>query len=146
MLNQPAPPAPPPPTPPGPPVPPAKKGCKVATTLGCFNDDPTGGGAAVLPTSRPENHDRLTLENCAGLCAGSNLPVAGIDGGNHCFCGTAVDATTPAALAAVRPMSECLVKDCPMQPRDGCSCSGASSTEKCGALHRLLVYNFTSCE
>ena len=47
-------------------------------------------------------HDEVTLEACASACDGLHLPVAGIDGGNHCFCGSAADLATPAAGSHTR--------------------------------------------
>ena len=138
----PPPPPPPPPTPPAPPSPPSPPGvvCKVATLLACLNI--AAPAQDLLPVYRAELHDHVSLENCAAGCHASKMGVAGIDGGNHCHCGPLSALSGPVAKAETRPLAECSPKNCPMQPRDGCSCSG-KTTERCGAPDRQLVYNFT---
>merc|ERR1712093_327836 len=66
--------------------------CSFESTLGCFNDTglPVPSGApcgSFLPQYQPQVHDRVTLEACAAACWLANLTAAGIDAGNHCFCG-----------------------------------------------------------
>jgi hypothetical protein len=41
-----------------------------------------------MPTYVPALHDRVTLENCAAACQNLKLGLAGVDSGNHCWCGT----------------------------------------------------------
>ena len=143
--SPPAPPGPPlPPLPPPPPSPPPAPApgvvCKVASLLACLNI--AAPAHDVLPVYRVELHDHVTLENCAAGCHASMMGVAGIDGGNHCHCGPLSALSGPVARAETRPLAECSPKGCPMQPRDGCSCSG-KNTERCGTLDRQLAYNFT---
>lgn len=131
-----APPAPPPP-PPSP-----HRTCTVATQLGCFDNSK---GAAVLTLEEEQYHDDVTLENCAGLCAAAQMLVAGVDGGNHCWCGPAGAEHSASAAAHARPMSECIVESCPGKYGDHCSCTG-NPKERCGAAGRLLVYNYSRCQ
>lgn len=129
-----------PPSPsPSPPSP--KPGCIVASRIGCFDNSK---GPAVLTVEKLDYHDDVTLENCAGLCAASSMPLAGIDGGNHCWCGPDGAASTAAAAAHAAPMGQCIVASCPGKYGDHCSCTGNTS-ERCGAVGRLLVYNYTRC-
>lgn len=133
---------PPSPSPPPPPVPPAKPGCVVSSRVGCYNNS---DGPTVLKIEKLEYHDRVTLENCAGLCAASGMPLAGVDGGNHCWCGPEGAApSSPAATKHAVPMDQCVLASCPGKYGDHCSCTG-NPTERCGAVGRLLVYNYTHC-
>ena len=113
----------------------SSSGCTVASLLGCFDDTGCGhGGCAntLLPQYMPEMHDHVTLEACASACKSSNLAVAGIDNGNHCFCGSTADLATSAARNQSRPTAECQTSPCHSAP-----------AEKCGGTGRLLAYNFS---
>ena len=57
--------------------------------------------------------------------------LAGIDAGNHCFCGTESDIASVAVRAKIRPLAECEVSPC-----------HADKQQKCGGVDRLLVYSF----
>ena len=108
-------------------------GCGVAALLGCYDvaNCPTGGCAdPLLPRYQPQLHDKVTLGNCAEACWGLRLAVAGIGGGNHCFCGSAGDLA--AARSHTRPAAECQATPCHAAP-----------AEKCGGAGRLLAYNFS---
>ena len=105
----------------------------------CFND--TASMVLTGPYQR-QLHDHVTIENCASACAEIGLTVAGIDGGNHCWCGGLADLDSATAKQQARPTAECTPKDCPMKSRDGCSCSG-DPAERCGAAQRLMAYEFT---
>jgi hypothetical protein len=69
-----------------------------------------------------------TQENCASACFDAKRTVAGIDGGNHCWCGGPLAA---GAGALKRPASECEVSAC-----------HGNHAEKCGGTNRLKVYSF----
>eukprot|EP00935_MAST-01C_sp_MAST-1C-sp1_P002031 g2031.t1 len=109
--------------------------------------------SVLLPESRPELHDHVTLEDCASACYSTSggggdegmevMVAAGIEGGNHCFCGHANALSAPTARALARPISECQVAACPMTYKSQCACTGAPATERCGAPGRLLAYNFS---
>ena len=122
----------PPPPAPLPPPPPAH--CTIqASSQRCYNDTARG---SVLPVSEPATHDRTTLEICAAACfedrrQGVFNTLAGIDGGNHCWCGTEADAGSAAAKAKARPLAECQASPC-----------HADKGQKCGGVDRLLVYSF----
>ena len=58
--------------------------------------------------------------------------LAGIDAGNHCWCGAEANLDNPGARAKNRPLAECEVTPC-----------HADKDEKCGGTDRLLVYNFS---
>ena len=108
--------------------------CSVASLLGCFDDTacPTGCAHPLLPRYQVQLHDKVTLGACASACAGLRLAVAGIDGGNHCFCGSAADLAAAAAGSHSRPQAECQSAPCHAAP-----------AEKCGGTGRLLAYNFS---
>ena len=121
-------PAPPGPPRPAPPTPRPAHACAVTKRLGCFDDTKAG---SVLPTPQPRLHDIVTLENCASACFGAKLAIAGIDGGNHCWCGSSLTGAT----AQKRPDAECAKS----------ACHGNRSETGCGAAGRLMAYAF-SCK
>jgi len=84
----------------------------------------------------PGTHDKTTLQVCAAACyedrhQGVFNTLAGIDAGNHCFCGTESDIASAAVRAKIRPLAECEVSPC-----------HADKQQKCGGVDRLLVYSF----
>ena len=114
---------PPPRPPPSPPLPPHQ--CAKAKNLGCYNDT----NFLALPSYQPQVHDKVTFESCASACFRFGATaLAGIDAGNHCYCGRAVAA---GAGAYSRPMSECETSSCHADP----------SEKGCGGAHRMLVYS-----
>ena len=115
--NDNAPPRPPPPHPP-------PHHCTKAKDVGCYNDSTF----LALPHYQPQVHDKVTFESCAFACSSfGSEALAGIDAGNHCYCGKVVAA---GASAYSRPMTECQTSSCHADP-----------TEKgCGGVHRMLVY------
>ena len=118
----------PPPRPPSPP-PPAPHRCTVQSQgQRCFNDTVRG---SLLPTPEPSTHDKSTLEVCALACFGQKHVLAGIDEGNHCYCGGEANLDSAAARAKNRPLAECQVTPCKADP-----------SEKCGGVDRLLVYRY----
>lgn len=116
----------PPHPPPAPPAP-APGQCKKVENIGCYNDS---AGFLALPNYQPQVHDKVTFETCAAACHSTGPgALAGIDGGNHCYCGKAVAA---GAATYARPMPECQTSTCHADP-----------TERgCGGYHRMLVYSF----
>ena len=84
-------------------------------------------------------HDHVTLSKCAAACHAAGRTVAGIDGGNHCKCGSLTDLA--AAKLLKRAMGECSPKACPHTYGDKCSCTGATD-ENCGANGRLVAFSF----
>ena len=89
------------------------------------------GGAFGQWRLQPHLHDKVTLPACASACHGLSYAVAGIDGGNHCWCGNASDLSSAGAKARARPAGECQVSSCHADP-----------SEKCGGAGRLLAYGF----
>ena len=69
------------------PPPPPSRVCTRSKVVGCFNDT-AGAGMVLTGPEQYQLHDHVTLGNCASACAGIKLAVAGIDGGNHCRCGS----------------------------------------------------------
>lgn len=110
-------------------------------TRGCYNYTawtPSQTGP-VLPTYVPTlTRAQLTLESCAAAC-GSLLtnvnvsPVAGVEGGERCFCGTAANLSTHAASVLSRPKAECAATPC----------GGNRAERECGGVGRLLAFDFT---
>ena len=110
---------------PPPPPPPPPHACTEKTVHGCYNDS----GTVVLPVYQPQLHDKVTFQACASACYGIQNTLAGIDGGNHCFCGNSL---APGAAGRSRPMSECAENAC-----------HANSAEKdCGGHDRMVVFDF----
>ena len=139
---------PPPPPPPPPPQPPQPLACTPVKVLGCFNSTTVAQEQMLLPSYVAKLHDHVTLEGCAGACgsAGGADMVAGLRDGNHCFCGLKAALSTPAARAANRPLSECLVDEakcpCGRAKTRGCSCRCSGNfTESCGDTNRLVAYS-----
>ena len=109
------------------------RACTLSQALGCYNDTdcPSCSAGPVLPVYQPQLHDKVTLPACASACHGLSYAVAGIDGGNHCWCGNASDLSSAGAKARARPAGECQVSSCHADP-----------SEKCGGTGRLLAYSF----
>ena len=119
----------PPPPPPKPSPPPAKHQCTIQTkNQRCFDDTASG---SLLPVPEPSTHDKVTLEVCALACFDGNHSLAGIDAGNHCWCGSESDLSSAGARAKNKPLAECEVTPC-----------HADKDQKCGGTGRLLVYAF----
>lgn len=120
------------PLPPAPPPPPPPPVCRQAQVVGCYNASSGSGGSVGmspwLPAYQPQLHDRVTLENCAEACDALTLPLAGIEAGNHCWCGRSV-AGVPAARG--RPQPECEADRC-----------HGDEAEPCGGDLRMLVYRY----
>jgi hypothetical protein len=104
----------------------------------CFDDTARG---SLLPDFQPQTHGRTTVAVCAEACAeaaarrhkgGAKDVVAGIDGGNHCYCGAPGNLTTAAAAAKRRPLAECQTM----------ACRGDERIKKnCGGENRLIAYS-----
>jgi len=99
-----------------------------SSEMRCFDDTVRG---SLLPTAEPSTHDRNTLEVCASACFGQKYALAGIDEGNHCYCGGEADLDSTAARAKKQPLAECQVTPCKADP-----------SQKCGGVNRLLVYQY----
>ena len=101
--QHPLPPGPPPLGPP--PPPPAPQQCRIHIhhTQGCFNysDWKPGAPGPVLPVYKAAVGAKLTLESCGAACYKSDPTsvLAGVEGGNRCFCGKTADLATAAAKA-----------------------------------------------
>ena len=105
----------------------------------------------VLPIYQAQLHDRVTVQACAEACDslqhtaadadadtttpavhGEAVRLAGIDAGNHCFCGDLL----PGAGDLLRPAGECETTPC-----------HANATETgCGGVGRMAVYSFACTE
>jgi hypothetical protein len=117
----------PPPRPPPPPPPPPSPShrCTKVKDVGCYDDSTF----LALPNHQPQVHDKVTFDTCASACSTFGSSLAGIDAGNHCYCGKAVAA---GASAYSRPMPECQTTPCHANPNE----------KGCGGVHRMLVYSF----
>ena len=107
------------------------RGCVLDTVHGCYNDSAWSTVPyRILPLHQAQLHDKVTYESCASACAALNASyLAGIDGGNHCFCGALI----AGAEALARPMVECEATACHANPKQ----------KDCGGKNRMLVYNFS---
>ena len=137
----------PPPLPPPPPPPPLKQ-CELAKVQGCYNDS----ASKVLSFSTTAVHDHVTQGNCAAVCNQQSLPIAGIDQGNHCQCGTLAELT--AAKGRLLPAEACDTGAwpctgvcCGQAAPKGCAlgkCTGKPS-EHCGGKGAVVAYTYR-CE
>jgi len=113
----------------GPPPPPkSSPKCNLTKALGCYDDTARG---SILPDFQPQTHDRRPIAVCAEACAKVSKHVAGIDGGNHCYCGAASDLTN--ATSKAKPLAECQTMACRGDPRIKADCGGEN---------RLIAYTF----
>lgn len=95
------------------------------TYLGCTNDLVNNNRALnVYHTS----DDGMTTSMCQAYCASKGQPLAALEYGNECYCGSALasDATS-----------------CANTPNNVMVCAG-NSTEYCGGPSRLQVFNSTT--
>eukprot|EP01047_Picozoa_sp_COSAG01_P035551 COSAG01_NODE_2737_length_7163_cov_3.140572_6_plen_122_part_00 len=102
--------------------------CNIGDVLGCYNDTVRG---LVLPHFQPQTHDKTTHEVCAEACSKINSTVTGIDGGNHCYCGTAHDLASKVASKVA--LEECSTMACRGDRRE---------TTNCGGENRLIAFKF----
>eukprot|EP01079_Euglenida_sp_SAG-EU17-18_P003040 gene3040-591_t len=107
--------------------------CELTETLGCFSDChehfpcPTRTVARAMSTLPTDPlHDNMTVANCALLCDSVGLPIAGLEDGSQCFCGSEVANTT----ANTRPASQC-----------NTPCTGDAES-KCGGPWRVQAYHY----
>ncbi|KAG0636289.1 hypothetical protein HOY80DRAFT_891585 [Tuber brumale] len=88
--------------------------------LGCANEtDPRALNGGRLTS------ESMTVTKCQAFCIDRNLTLSGLEAGNECYCGTALQSHSTLGFT-------------------GCNtvCSGNSS-ETCGGSDRLSVYNYT---
>ncbi|OCF32159.1 hypothetical protein I316_06073 [Kwoniella heveanensis BCC8398] len=89
--------------------------------LGCANEtNPRALSLAATASST------MTIQTCQAFCLSKNLPLAGLEYGRECYCGTALQSYSALGFS-------------------GCNmaCAG-SSKDICGGSSRLSVYNYTS--
>jgi hypothetical protein len=123
-----------------PPPPPGQcAAIQIHHTEGCFNYSSWKQGSVgpVLPNYQPSVDDaKLTLESCGAACYETNpTSLAGVVGGDRCFCGTAADLATATAKALSAPKGTC----------ETMACKGNVDEQVCGGAGMLLVYAY-SCE
>ena len=109
-------------------------------TQGCYNYSgwKAGTPGPVLPANQPKVGAKMTLETCAAACyarSSAAAELAGVSGGDECFCGTSADLSSAAAKALSRPKTECATS----------ACAGDPHEKECGGAGRLLVYAY-SCD
>ena len=103
--------------PPSPP-PPAPHQCNIHIhhTQGCYNysDWHSGTPGPVLPLYDATVSTKLTLEACAAACYKNDpTSLAGVMGGDHCFCGKSADLASPAAKArSIAARAQCETVPC----------------------------------
>ena len=91
------------------------------------------------PEIRPKRCSQVCAEACfvfhksAGYATAQTDTVAGIDGGNHCYCGAPADLHTASVQAKSVPLAECQTTPC--------RGPGGSRTN-CGGQDRLIAYSF----
>ncbi|WVW80508.1 hypothetical protein I302_102492 [Kwoniella bestiolae CBS 10118] len=89
--------------------------------LGCANETNPRALSLAATTS-----NTMTIQQCQSYCLSKNLPLAGLEYGKECYCGTALQSYSTLGFT-------------------GCNmaCAGSSS-DICGGSSRLSVYNYTS--
>ncbi|OBT48309.1 hypothetical protein VE00_01254 [Pseudogymnoascus sp. WSF 3629] len=89
---------------------------------GCFNDSVN----ARALTSKFVVQSAATIESCQALCLKNSLPLAGLEHGTQCLCGS-------------------MISNYAVSGQSGCNniCSGNAS-EICGGTSRISIYNYTS--
>ncbi|WWC68300.1 uncharacterized protein I206_102224 [Kwoniella pini CBS 10737] len=89
--------------------------------LGCANETNPRALSLASTTS-----DSMTIQSCQAYCLSKNLPLAGLEYGRECYCGTALQSYSTLGFT-------------------GCNmpCAGSSS-DICGGSSRLSVFNYTS--
>ena len=118
--------------------------------LACYND--SGKHSELLPFHDTGSvHDNVTQANCAAVCAGQQLTVAGIDQGNHCRCGSNASLAAADALGLRLPPAACQSREWPCTGAccgphahpdcDKGACAGAPA-EQCGGVGAMLAYSF----
>ncbi|WVR00301.1 hypothetical protein IAU59_007444 [Kwoniella sp. CBS 9459] len=89
--------------------------------LGCANEtNPRALSLAATSSST------MTIQTCQAFCLSKNYPLAGLEYGRECYCGTALQSYSALGFS-------------------GCNmpCAG-SSQDTCGGSSRLSVYNYTA--
>lgn len=107
--------------------------CTAAPLVGCFQDFRPNRTFPINPSSQPGDpfNGNMTLETCAFLCNGLQLPLAGVEAGDQCFCAD----TTANVTAFAAPMADCL-------GASATACVG-NTFQMCGGPWRVGVYNYT---
>ena len=95
--------------------------------LGCA-DEPSNGRA--LTSSEYVNTTHMTIANCMAYCTSLNLPLAGLEYSNQCFCGSVLTDSTILAASVCNATQKMI-------------CSGNVS-EYCGASDLLTIWNNTA--
>ena len=137
--QHPLPPAPvPPPGPPGPPPAPHQCTIHIHHTEGCYNYSgwKIGTPGPVLPLYEAAVGAKLTMEACGAACHTTDpTSLAGVMGGDRCFCGKPADLATAAAKArSIASRAQC----------ETVPCKGDPTRERgCGGVSTMLVYAFT---
>jgi hypothetical protein len=93
----------------------------------------------VLPLYEAAVGAKLTLETCGAACYNSDptYALAGVEGGNRCFCGKPADLATAAAKArSIAGRAQCETKPCAGDP---------TRERGCGGVGTMLAYAF-SCD
>lgn len=130
-----------PPAPAPAPPPPTPGQChriQIHHTLGCYNysDWKQGASGPVFPSYMPSVADKLTLETCAAACfAADPTGLAGVVGGDRCFCGTEANLSSAAAQARSEPKATC----------ETVACRGNPGERGCGGVGTMLAYAY-SCD
>eukprot|EP00045_Choanoeca_perplexa_P015809 m.204769 g.204769 ORF g.204769 m.204769 type:complete len:863 (+) comp17088_c0_seq12:3-2591(+) len=99
--------------------------CAPTSTLGCYQDSQL---ARVFPVEYDFMSSFMTQESCAAVCSNNDYPLAAVEFGTQCFCGTPEQLSTAVNV----PMTDCQAKACP-----------GNKSEHCGSANRMLVYSYS---
>ncbi|KAI8811253.1 WSC domain-containing protein [Cladochytrium replicatum] len=80
--------------------------------LGCYGPGALGGDPV---SGAHTGSNDMTIAKCLAYCESQNLPVAGLQYGTECFCGTAV-----ASYSVLTSDAVCETNACPGSPSDSC--------------------------
>ncbi|KAL9624606.1 MAG: hypothetical protein Q9160_001271 [Pyrenula sp. 1 TL-2023] len=94
------------------------------TYAGCAQEN---SGGRALSQASTSNANTMTIESCTSFCAGKNLPLAGLEYGRECYCGSALKA--PAKILDGKACDAMQYMNC-----------AGNKTEICGAPSLLTVW------
>jgi hypothetical protein len=95
--------------------------------LGCYDD---GATDRIFTVEYDFMDSFVSQELCAAVCSNNNYPIAAVEFGTQCFCGS----DEQLATATKATMADCQAMTCP-----------GNRSEYCGGADRMLAYKY-SCQ
>ena len=97
--------------------------------IGCQADN---GVVKALSTAKYNDSHNMTIDSCVAFCKSKNLPLAGMEFGSECYCGSQLSTISP-----LRNATSCTSLNTALM-----SCTG-NNTQYCGAPSLLTIFNDT---